>query len=90
LNLINLRLDRFERQRWPNDGTKKDAQQYFDWFKFQFRRFVFVQQGMAKELQTFLDFPPMQKGASFSLDAVNAEMAKRMQQAEAASKDPSQ
>ena len=58
--LINLRLDPFERQGWPNNGTKEGAQQYFDWFKFQFWRFVFVQQVMGKELQTFLDYPPMQ------------------------------
>ena len=73
--LTNLRLDPFERQGWPNNGTKEGAQQYFDWFKFQFWRFVFVQQVMGKELQTFLDYPPMQRGASFNLDAVKAEMA---------------
>ena len=88
--LTNLRLDPFERQGWPNDGTKEGAQQYFDWFKFQFWRFVFVQQVVGKELQTFLEFPPMQKGASFNLDAVKAEMAKRMEQAEAARKGPGQ
>jgi arylsulfatase len=43
---------------------------------------------MAKELQTFLEFPPMQRGASFNLDAVKAEMAKKMEQAEAAAKGP--
>jgi hypothetical protein len=48
-----------------------------------------VQQIMAKEVQTFLDYPPMQRGASFNLDAVKAEMATRMAQAEAASKGPS-
>jgi hypothetical protein len=42
---------------------------------------VFVQQVMGKEIQTFLDYPPMQRGASFNLDAVKAE---------AASKGPSQ
>ena len=77
--LINLRLDPFERTGWPNNGTKEGGQQYFDWFKFQFWRFVFVQQVIGKELQTFLDFPPMQRGASFNLDAVKAEMAKRME-----------
>ena len=40
----------------------------------------------AKELQTFLDYPPMQRGASFNLDAVKAEMAKRMEQAKSAAK----
>jgi len=84
--ITNLRLDPFERTGWPSNGTKEGAQQYFDWFKYQFWRFVFVQQIMAKEIQTFLDYPPMQRGASFNLDALKAEMAKRMAEAEAASK----
>src|ERR1700710_3090430 len=84
--ITNLRLDPFERTGWPNNGTKEGGQQYFDWFKYQFWRFVFVQQTVGKEIQTFLDFPPMQRGASFNLDAVKAEMQKRMEQAEAASK----
>jgi arylsulfatase A-like enzyme len=88
--ITNLRLDPFERTGWPNNGTKEGGQQYFDWFKFQFWRFVFVQQIVGKELQTFIEFPPMQRGASFNLDAVKAEMAKRMQQAEAASKGAGQ
>jgi arylsulfatase len=45
---------------------------------------------MAKEIQTFLDFPPMQRGASFNLDAVKAEMGKRMEEAERASKGTGQ
>jgi arylsulfatase len=88
--ITNLRLDPFERTGWPSNGTKDGAQQYFDWFKYQFWRFVFVQQLMGKEIQTFLDYPPMQRGASFNLDALKAEMAKRMAEAEAASKGPSQ
>jgi arylsulfatase len=44
---------------------------------------------MGKELQTFLEFPPMQRGASFNLDAVKAEMQKRMEEAAKASKGPS-
>ena len=88
--ITNLRLDPFERTGWPNNGTKEGGQQYFDWFKFQFWRFVFVQEVVGKELQTFLDYPPMQRGASFNLDAVKAEMAKRMEEAERASKGPSQ
>src|SRR4051794_19333651 len=88
--LINLRLDPFERTAWPNDGTKEGGQQYFDWFKFQFWLFVFVQQVRGKALQTFLDYPPMQRGASFNLDAVKAEMAKKMEQAQAAAKGTSQ
>ena len=87
--ITNLRLDPFERTGWPNNGTKDGAEQYFDWFKYQFWRFVLVQQLMGKEIQTFLEYPPMQRGASFNLDAVKAEMATRMAQAEAAAKGPS-
>jgi len=88
--ITNLRLDPFERTGWPSNGTKEGAQAYFDWFKYEFWRFVFVQQLVGKELQTFLDYPPMQRGASFNLDAVKGEMQKRMQEAETASKGPSQ
>ncbi len=88
--ITNLRLDPFERTGWPNNGTKDGAQQYFDWFKFQFWRFVFVQQLMGKEIQTFLEYPPMQRGASFNLDAIKAEMGKKMAEAEAASKGTGQ
>ena len=87
--ITNLRLDPFERTGWPSNGTKDGAQQYFDWFKYQFWRFVFVQQVMGKEIQTFLEYPPMQRGASFNLDAIKAEMGKRMAEAEAAAKGPS-
>ncbi len=88
--ITNLRLDPFERTGWPNNGTKDGAQQYFDWFKYEFWRFVFVQQLMAKEIQTFLQFPPMQTGASFNLDAVKSEMAKKMAEASAAAKGTGQ
>jgi arylsulfatase A-like enzyme len=87
--ITNLRLDPFERAGWANDGTKEGSVEYFEWFKYQFWRFVFVQQLMAKEIQTFLDYPPMQRGASFNLDALKAEMSKRMEEAEAAAKGPS-
>ena len=87
--ITNLRLDPFERAGWPNNGTKEGGQQYFDWFKYEFWRFVFVQQVMGKAIQTFLDYPPMQRGASFNLDAIKAEMAKRMAEAESAAHGPS-
>jgi len=73
--LTNLRLDPFERTGWPDSGTKYGAQQYFDWFKYEFWRFVFVQQQVEKLAMTAIEFPPMQKGASFNLDAVKAKIA---------------
>ncbi|HEY7297402.1 MAG TPA: hypothetical protein VH684_05630 [Xanthobacteraceae bacterium] len=41
-------------------------------------RFVFVKDETAKEAQSFLDFPPMQKGASFNLEALKEEMEKKI------------
>jgi len=88
--IINLRLDPYERMAFPEDMTKNGSLMFFgDWYMYQFWRFVFVQQVMGKEIQTFLEFPPMQRGASFNLDAIKAEMAAKMAQAEAASKGPS-
>ena len=46
--LTNLRLDPFERTGWPKNGTKTGSQNYFDWFKYEFWRFVFVQQQVEK------------------------------------------
>jgi arylsulfatase A-like enzyme len=73
--LTNLRLDPFERTGWPDSGTKFGAQQYFDWFKYEFWRFVFVQQQVEKLAMTAIEFPPMQKGASFNMDSVKAKIA---------------
>ena len=89
--IINLRLDPFERMGFPEDMTKQGSLMYFgDWYLYQFWRFVFVQQVMGKEIQTFLEFPPMQRGASFNLDALKAEMAAKMAEAEKAAKGTGQ
>jgi arylsulfatase A-like enzyme len=72
--LTNLRLDPFERTGWPESGTKSGSQEYFQWFKYEFWRFVFVQQQVEKLIMTAIEFPPMQKGASFNLDAVKAKI----------------
>jgi len=80
--LVNLRLDPFERTAWANNGAAEGSTQYFDWFRFEFWRFVFLQQMVGKELQTFLDYPPMQHGASFNLEAVKAEMKAKMEAAQ--------
>ena len=72
--LTNLRLDPFERTGWPENGTKGGSQEYFGWFKYEFWRFVFVQQQVEKLIMTAIEFPPMQKGASFNLDAVKAKI----------------
>ncbi|HEY1870647.1 MAG TPA: arylsulfatase [Chitinophagaceae bacterium] len=80
--LVNLRLDPLERTMWPNANL--GSFEYFNWFMYEFWRFVLVQQMIAKEIPTFLEFPPMQKGASFNLEALKAEMAAREAQIRAA------
>lgn len=76
--LTNLRLDPFERLDWPENGTLNGAQSYFTWFQYEFWRFVFVQEEVAKLAATAIDYPPMQKGASFNLDAVKAKIEEAM------------
>ena len=66
--LTNLRLDPFERSGIAG------SLEYFNWFAYEFWRFVFVQQEVAKLAMTALEYPPMQKGASFNLDAVKEKI----------------
>jgi arylsulfatase len=80
--LTNLRLDPFERAGWPEDGVKNGSVNFMNWFLYEFWRFVFVQQQVAKLAQTALEYPPMQRGASFNLDALKAELAKKMEEAQ--------
>jgi arylsulfatase len=72
--LTNLRLDPFERTGWPENLSKSGSLETFGWFVYEFWRFVFVQQEVAKLAMTAIEFPPMQKGASFNLDAVKAKI----------------
>jgi arylsulfatase A-like enzyme len=78
--LTNLRLDPFERTGLYN-GRDSGSFAYYNWFTYEFWRFVFVQQEIAKEAQSFIEFPPMQKGASFNLEALKTELAKKMEEA---------
>ena len=77
--LTNLRTDPFERLGNPENGSLNGAQGYFmESFVYEFWRFVFVQQEVAKLAMTALEYPPMQKGASFNLDAVKAKIEEAM------------
>src|SRR6201991_1194200 len=75
--LTNIRLDPFERMGLPNGANGSLA--YYNWFAFEFWRFQFVQKEIGKLAQTAIEFPPMQKGASFNLEAVKAEIEKAIQ-----------
>src|SRR5581483_4551247 len=70
--LTNLRLDPFERTGLSGSLN------YYNWFVYEFWRFVFVQQEVAKFAESFVAFPPMQKGASFNLESVKAQVEEQM------------
>jgi len=76
--LTNLRLDPFERLGMYN-GKDNGSIAYYNWFAFEFWRFVFAQQEIGKYAQTFLEYPPMQEGASFNMSALKAELEKKME-----------
>ena len=72
--LTNLRLDPFERLGLPNGANGSLA--FYNWFAYEFWRFQFVQKEVGKVAQTAIEYPPMQKGASFNLEAVKAQIEK--------------
>ena len=71
--IVNLRLDPFERTGMPGAGGSGSLA-FYNWFATEFWRFVLVQQEVGKAAQSFIDFPPMQKGASFNMEAVKAQI----------------
>ncbi len=75
--IVNIRLDPFERTALPTAGGGPLA--FYNWFIYEFWRFVFVKEEIAQYAQTFLDYPPMQKGATFNLEALKAELEKKME-----------
>jgi arylsulfatase A-like enzyme len=68
--LVNLRLDPFERTGLNQSLFAAN------WWGNEFWRFVDVQQQVGKLAQTAIEFPPMQKGASFNLEVVKEQVEK--------------
>lgn len=69
--LTNLRIDPLERAGMTNSLG------YFDWYKYAFWRYVFAQQIVAEFAKSFEDFPPMQKPATFNLEAIKAQVEEK-------------
>ncbi|MBW6398852.1 sulfatase-like hydrolase/transferase [Roseomonas sp. HJA6] len=82
--ITNLRLDPFERMGMPNGAN--GSLNFYQFYVHEFWRFVFVQQEVGRYAQTFIDYPPMQAGASFNMEAVKQQVeqaitrARRMNQ----------
>ena len=70
--IINLRLDPFERTAWAKGNV--GSYSYLEWYKYQFWRFVQVQDAVKELAISAIDYPPMQKGASFTMEAVIAQI----------------
>jgi arylsulfatase len=70
--LTNVRLDPFERT-----GIGRSINNY-SWFAYEFWRFVFVQQVVGKMAESFIEFPPMQKPATFNLEAIKEQVMKHI------------
>jgi len=69
-SITNLRLDPFERVSTQGLGYS------MGFYAHEFWRFVFVQQEIGKLGESFVAYPPMQKGASFNLGDVKAQVLK--------------
>jgi arylsulfatase A-like enzyme len=70
--LTNIRLDPFERTGLPTG--KSGSMAFYNWYRYEFWRYVFVQQRVTKAAQSFIEFPPMQGGASFNMEAVKRQI----------------
>ena len=72
--LYNLRLDPFERA----SGMGQSFLAMKDFYGREFWRFIYLQQEVGKLAQTFIEYPPMQRGATFNLDAAKEQVQKAM------------
>jgi arylsulfatase len=71
--IYNLRMDPYERADIVSD-------QYYDWMT---KNAYLTAEGVAKAaafLQTFVDYPPSQKPASFSIDQIRAQVDKQIEE----------
>jgi arylsulfatase len=70
--ITNLRLDPFERAEFPEGNM--GSLDYYNFYFHEMWRFVQVQKQVSELASTFIDYPPMQKGASFNLDSIKEQI----------------
>jgi arylsulfatase len=82
--IVNIRQDPFERTpSLRGESLNKLGGGYMnDFYAREFWRFVLVQQEVFKLAETAIDYPPMQKPASFNLEAVKEKIDEMMKQHE--------
>ena len=79
--LTNLRHDPFERMNWPAEGFTKGSVAYWDSFKHEMWRFQISAQMIAKYAPSFIEYPPMQAGASFTPEHLKEKIEQAMKAA---------
>jgi len=72
--ITNLRLDPFERAGFSTGSTEFGSVIYYDFFVYEFWRFVLAQNQVEELALTFIDYPPMQDPASFNLDSIKEKL----------------
>jgi arylsulfatase A-like enzyme len=79
--LTNLRHDPFERMNWPDKGFAEGSVAYWDSFKHEMWRFQISAQVIAKNIPSFVEYPPMQEGAGFSVGDLKEKVEMAMKAA---------
>jgi len=79
--ITNPRLAPFERMGIPNGAS--GTLNFRRFHIHEFWRFVFLQQEVTRYAETFAQFPPMQRGASFTMEATTARIEAAMEKARA-------
>jgi len=85
--LTNLRHDPFERMNWPAKGFAEGSIAYWDSFKHEMWRYQIPAQFIPKYAESFIEFPPMQAGASFNAAGELKEKIKQAAEAAAEHQD---
>ena len=76
--IVNIRQDPFERTPQTDWGVGS-SDYMMSFYAREFWRFVFVQQKVGALARTAIEFPPMQKPASFNMDAIKAQVQKAIE-----------
>jgi len=74
--ITNLRLDPFERAGFSTGSTEFGSIDFYNYFVYEYWRFVEAQQQVVELVESFTDYPPMQESASFNLDAIKNKVMK--------------
>ena len=70
---------RFGRRQPDHNWGNGSSDYMMSFYAREFWRFTFVQKRVAALAKTAIEYPPMQKGASFNLEAVKAQIVGAIQ-----------